>query len=115
MVGPEYTPQRVEAHGVEGFRDAWLDWTSAFATFQIDIEEVIDGGDSVVSMARQTATTKTGGVEVVTSAASVMTFREGLISRMEFHLDREAAMRAAGLAARIAAQPESSALGWPCL
>jgi ketosteroid isomerase-like protein len=97
MIGPAYTPQRVVERGFEGFRSAWLDWTSPFEAFRIDIDEVIDAGDQVVNLGRQTATTKTGGVKVDADAAAVMTFRDGRISRMEFHLDRAAAMRAAGL------------------
>jgi ketosteroid isomerase-like protein len=97
MVGPDYTPQRVTDRGFEGFRTAWLDWTSPFEVFRIDIDEVIDAGDHVVNLGRQTATTKTGGVEVNADAAAVMTFRDGKIARMEFHLDREAALRSAGL------------------
>jgi ketosteroid isomerase-like protein len=97
MVAPEYTPQGQTTSGFEGFLGAWLDWTSAYASFRIDIDEVIEAGDRVVSLGRQTATTKTGGVEIESFAGAVMTVREGRVSRMEFHLDREATMRAAGL------------------
>ena len=97
MVGPDYLPETQPGHDFDGFRDAWLDWTSPFETFRIDVDEVIEAGDTVVSLAHQTGRTKTGGVEVETAAAAVMMIRDGRISRIEFHLDQAAALRAAGL------------------
>jgi len=52
----------------------------------------------VVSLVRQTGRTKTGGVEIEAAAAAVWTIRDGKLTRVEFHLDQEAALRAAGLA-----------------
>ena len=98
MVGPDYLPQAAERAGPDGFREAWLDWTSPFESFRIDLERVIDAGDRVVSLVRQIGRTKTGGVEIETSAAAVWTIRDGKLTRVEFHLDRNAALRAAGLA-----------------
>jgi ketosteroid isomerase-like protein len=97
MIGPDYMPRTGAGHGFDGFSEAWLDWTSPFETFQIDVNEMVDAGDRVVSIARQTGRTKTGGVEVETQAAAVVTIDGGRISRIEFHLDRAAALRAAGL------------------
>ncbi len=98
MVGPDYLPQAAERAGPDGFQEAWLDWTSPFESFRIDLERVIDAGDRVVSLVRQTGRTKTGGVEIEASAGAVWTIRDGKLTRVEFHLDREAALRAAGLA-----------------
>jgi len=97
MVGPDYLPQAAERAGPDGFRDAWLDWTSPFESFRIDLERVIDAGDRVVSIVRQVGTTNTGGVEIEASAAAVWTIRDGKLTRVEFHLDKETALRAAGL------------------
>ncbi len=41
--------------------------------------------------------TKTGGVEVEAPGAAVWTVVDGRVRRVEFHLDREAALRSAGL------------------
>jgi len=97
MVGPDYLPQAAERAGPDGFRDAWLDWTSPFESFRIDLERVIDAGDRVVSIVRQVGTTKTGRVEIEASAAAVWTISDGKLTRVEFHLDQETALRAAGL------------------
>jgi ketosteroid isomerase-like protein len=97
MVGPGYLPESLDRIGFEGFRDAWVDWTSPFESFRIEIERVIDAGDCVVSLVRQAGKTKTGGVDIEAAAAAVWTIRDGKLTRVEFHLDREAALRAAGL------------------
>jgi ketosteroid isomerase-like protein len=97
MVGPGYLPEPLDRIGADGFREAWLDWTSPFESFQIEIERVIDAGDRVVSLVRQTGRTKTGGVEIEAAAAAVWTIRDGKLTRVEFHLDREKALQAAGV------------------
>jgi hypothetical protein len=33
--------------GVEGFREMWLDWLQPWATYHVEVEEVIDAGDRV--------------------------------------------------------------------
>ena len=51
----------------------------------------------MVSLVRLCGKTKTGGVDVEAAAAAVWTVVDGRLDRVEFHLDREAALRAAGL------------------
>jgi len=97
MVGPAYLPTRFEGSGVEGFREAWLDWTSAFESYQIEIERVIDAGKRVVSLVAMAGKTKTGGVEIEAPGAAVWTVVDGRLRRVEFHLDREEALRSAGV------------------
>jgi ketosteroid isomerase-like protein len=99
MVGPEYAKARLEYTGLAGFVEAWREWTTAFATFRIKIDDMIDAGDNVVSLVRQIATIEEGGPEIETSAAAVWMMREGLLHRVEFHLDRDLALQAAGVEA----------------
>jgi ketosteroid isomerase-like protein len=96
MIGPDVSFQR-EASGPEGFLSAWADWTSPFEDFRIEVEGIFDAGDQVVDFVRQTARTKRGGVPIETRGAGVWTFREGRLASVEFHLDRERALRSAGL------------------
>ncbi len=98
MVGPNYLGQAIERSGADGFREAWVDWTSPFSSYQIDLEEMIDAGDRVVSLVAMSGKTKTGGVEIEAHAAAVWTVVDGRLRRVEFHLDRESALRSAGLA-----------------
>lgn len=97
MLGPEYAVARFDGQGFEGFRKIWLEWVSPFDSFRVDVEEVVDVGDRVLSLVRLTGLTKTGAVEVESPAAAVWTIRAGKLTRVEFHLDRDAAKRAAGL------------------
>jgi ketosteroid isomerase-like protein len=97
MVGPAYVGRTIELSGADGFREAWTDWTSPFSSYRIDLEEMIDAGDRVVSLVTMSGKTKTGGVEVEAAAAAVWTVVDGRLRRVEFHIDRESALRAAGL------------------
>jgi ketosteroid isomerase-like protein len=98
MIGPDYQPNTLGGAGFDGFRDAWRDWTEAFETYSIQLDEVLEAGDKVLALVHQTGVTKTGGVEITTPAAAVWTVRDGKVARVEFHLDQDAARRAAGLA-----------------
>jgi ketosteroid isomerase-like protein len=100
LVAPHYTGSggRITFPGVEGFRDAWLEWTAPYETYAVEVEDMIDAGDRVVTLARQRATTRIGGVRMEEDTAAVWTVRDGKLAGVEFHLDRERAMKAAGLA-----------------
>jgi ketosteroid isomerase-like protein len=84
--------------GPQGFREGWLEWTEPYSSFRIEIQEVIDGPDAVVVVVRQVAETKTGGVAIEQQASSVWWVRDGKLRRVEFHLDHDSALQAAGLA-----------------
>ncbi|SRR6266542_7011160 len=99
MIGPDYLPAQFEGKGPDGFADVWTEWTGAFASFRIEVEDVIDtGDDKVVSLVRLHARTRTDGVPIEQDGAAVWTVRDGKLVRAEFHLDRDAALRSAGLA-----------------
>ena len=97
MVGPDYLKRRVEYSGLDGFIEAWRDWTEAFESYSVDVEEMIDAGDHVVSLVELSGRTRTGGADISAPAAAVWTVVDGRMRRVEFHLDRNAALRAAGL------------------
>ncbi len=81
-----------------GEANRWLaEWTEGFESWSLDIEEVFDAGDQVVTFVRQHAKARQGGPEVNMPIAQVWTFRDGLIARMEMYFDRAAALEAAGL------------------
>ena len=77
MVGPSYLSARLEASGIDGFRGAWADWTSAFESYRIDVERVIDAGDVVVSLVAMSGRTRTGGVELEVGRAALARPRLG--------------------------------------
>jgi hypothetical protein len=76
----------------------WLaQWREAFENWSLDVEEVFDGGERVVTVVRQHAQARGGGPEVEMRFAQVWTFRDGLVARMEMYADRAEALEAAGL------------------
>jgi ketosteroid isomerase-like protein len=83
--------------GVDETNEWVADWLGAFEDWSIEIEEVFDAGDQVVTIARQHGEPKHGGPPVEMRVAQVWTFRDGLIARMEMYADREEALEAAGL------------------
>ncbi len=84
--------------GVEGFEEAWTDWVSPYEGFWIEVEEVIQLEDKVVFLVRQIATTRQSSVEVETPSAAVWWIEHGRLRQAGFYLDRQAGLKAAGLA-----------------
>jgi ketosteroid isomerase-like protein len=98
MVGPGYTSgRRIEYTGLDGFTEAWRDWTSPFESYEIVVEEMIDAGDQVVSIVAMSGRIRTGGAEITAPAAAVWTVVDGRMRKVEFHIDRAEALRAAGV------------------
>ena len=78
--------------------NGWLaEWLEGFVNWSIDVEELFDAGDRVVTIVSQRASAKHGGPEVEMRLAQVWTFRDGLLTRMEMYADRDEAAEAAGL------------------
>jgi ketosteroid isomerase-like protein len=97
MVGPD--PRfAIEARGIEGFLESWRDWLSPFEHWRLELDDVIESGDRVVTLIRQFGTPKGSTAEVENAGAAVWFIRDGRLARVEFHLDREVALRSAGLA-----------------
>ena len=88
VASPTAGGARTTRTGVEGFREAWVDWTGPFESYRIEVEDTFDAGDRVVTFVRQGGVTKTGGVELKSEAAAVWTVRGDRVSAVEFHLDR---------------------------
>jgi ketosteroid isomerase-like protein len=88
---------RNEYRGADGFVSAWRDWVQPFESFRIVIGHEMEATeDALLGLAQQTGVLSGGG-EVRSDAAAVMFFRDGLLARVEFHMDRAEARRAAGM------------------
>jgi ketosteroid isomerase-like protein len=96
-VGPAYMGEGSVYRGLGGFLEFWTDWLEPWDSFSIETERFVDAGDKVVQLARQVGWTQGDGVRIQSQGAAVMTFRDGVLTRIEFHLDRDRAMKAAGL------------------
>jgi ketosteroid isomerase-like protein len=85
-------------NGVEGFIEAWRDFTATFGQLHNEIRELTEvSPDVVYAETRQVGTTATAGVEIDDDAAAVFRFGGGHLQQAEFHLDRDAARKAAGI------------------
>ncbi len=83
--------------GLLGLAEGWRDWLEPWETYYIEVEEFIDGGDEIVSLARVRAQSARGGVPVEHTPAAVWSVRAGKVAGVQFYLERDEALEAAGL------------------
>jgi ketosteroid isomerase-like protein len=77
----------------------FADWLGAFADgVSFEIVTVERGRDGLALHARHTARGKGSGAELTLDLYYAYWFREGRVTRVEVHRDRETAWRAAGVA-----------------
>jgi hypothetical protein len=95
MAAPSVPP--VSYRGLDGFDRAWRDWFETFERVHADLEDLIESEDHLVLLIRQVATTRHDRLEIVQPSAMLFAFQSNRIVRVEFHLDRAVALRAAGL------------------
>jgi ketosteroid isomerase-like protein len=83
--------------GIEGFRQTWLDWLEPWTSYYASADELIDGGDVVVALARDRGRRDDTDAEVELISGSVWEVRDDKIVRVQFYRSRDEALRAAGL------------------
>jgi ketosteroid isomerase-like protein len=95
----EYTsgPTELEGQGAEGLAAAWQEWLTPFKSYRLELEEVIDAGENVVTFVRIDARTERDDVLMRHEPAAIWRFREGKLVGLHFYLDRAEALEAAGL------------------
>ena len=76
----------------EGFFDAWQ-------AYSVEVERIIDSGETVVMLARARARGKASGVTLDAPRAYVHTVRDGRLARTEVFNDQTEGLEAAGLSA----------------
>lgn len=79
---------------IDALRAGWHDWLEMFEGVRFETEGLEPIGENFVLFARQIGTTR-HGVEVEQPSAAVWKFEEGLLTRAEFHLNRDAALASA--------------------
>jgi ketosteroid isomerase-like protein len=82
--------------GLPAIRALLAERTDSFAIDQIT-ERLIDAGDDVVSFIRWRGRGESSGAEADMRVATVLTLRDGKVTRVRFFLDRAEALRAVGL------------------
>jgi ketosteroid isomerase-like protein len=82
-------------HGPEGVMKAWGRWSEPWEEITTELEEVIGGGDRLVSVHRAPA--QGSGIDVDLRYADLWRFREGKVIYFESFPNREQALQAARL------------------
>ena len=90
-------PDAQTFHGHDGFIAAIGHWSGEFDDFQVELERLIDAGDTVITFVRQVGRGKQSGVPVETRVGNLYTFRNGRVLRWEMFTPPEEALEAAGL------------------
>ena len=97
IVNFKEAPMRGPFHGHEGLR-TWAEQIFEVVSDQrIDVEDVIDAGEVVVSVQRIIGTARHTGLPFDFRWWNVFWFKNGLVIRAEGFLDRTEALEAAGL------------------
>jgi ketosteroid isomerase-like protein len=85
--------------GHEGMRAYMAAVYEAFEDYRPEVEELLDAGDRVVTLAVESGTGRGSGATVQSNrTAHVWTLREGKAVRLDLYLDRQPALESVGLA-----------------
>jgi ketosteroid isomerase-like protein len=84
-------------HGADGARRALDKWLESWEWMHVEVEDIIEAGDSAVVKLHQRAKGSGSGIEVEIRSWNVYTFRAGKVLRLELFTEREPALEAAGL------------------
>ena len=85
--------------GVEGLREGWRDFLSAFETLEIVPGEIRDSADrtAAIEFVRLRGKPRGASGEIEHEGAAVWRLGENGLAAVDFHLDRDEALRAGGL------------------
>jgi ketosteroid isomerase-like protein len=93
--------QSTAFRGLDGLREAFLDWIAPWTTYYNEIEEVRPvGDDRVVVLGREHGHRLDTEAEVEAESAGIYFLRDGKIARVDYYAKRSEALEAVGLAER---------------
>lgn len=92
-----YRPDGRVFHGHDGLAEGMRTWTGAFEGWTFQVAEMIDGGDHVVTVTRESGRGKGSGIEIDQTVFHVASLSDGKVIRWKQFLDRGQALEAAGL------------------
>jgi uncharacterized protein len=90
-------PERRRYEGIEGMREFVADWTDAWEDWRLEVEELLDAGDEVVAIVRQSGRSKATGLPVDMRFAQIWTLAGGKETYMRMYADPDEALRVVGL------------------
>jgi uncharacterized protein len=89
---PAPSPEAGAHRGRDSFERFLQGWLESFDGFRVEPEQVVERGDELVAVVRQTGTGRGSGVQVETRLAHVWTVANGKAVRWEAVPDVEAAL-----------------------
>lgn len=92
-VAPEH-PAATTHRGIDAVREYHEDWRNTLQGLRIDLREVVESGDSVVTVCGLRGSGAESGADVEVEIAFLTTFRDGKTIRVEEFLDPDEALRA---------------------
>jgi len=93
-------PEAPDSHAVKGVDDALRvrnSWFEAWDSLDFVVDEYLEAGDRVVSCGKAHAMGKGSAVPLDFESYTVFTVRDSRIARMEFFIERQQALAAAGI------------------
>lgn len=84
-------------HGIDAIERGVESWRRSWENYEIQVEELIDAGETVLVAVRQRGVGKDTGVKVELVGYGVHTLRNSKIIRAEWFNDRDKAFEATGL------------------
>jgi ketosteroid isomerase-like protein len=87
----------IPSYGRDAARAIRKRWLESWKSHQIAVEEILDGGDSVVGCLHLTGTGKASGLEVNLRFYMHWKLRDGKMVYLYEYADRDEALKAAGL------------------
>jgi len=90
-------PERQTYAGLEGARAFMRDWWEAWEDWELEVEELLEAGESVVAIVRQRGRSKATGLPADMHFAMVWTIRDGKQFRMRMYASPDEALEATGL------------------
>jgi ketosteroid isomerase-like protein len=94
---PPEIPGAESFSGHAGYIAAIEHWAGEFEDFRVDVERLIDAGDTVISYVRQQARGKQSGLPVEVHVANAFTFGNGRLVRWQMFATLDEALDAVGL------------------
>jgi uncharacterized protein len=90
-------PERLVARGHEGVVKAMRTWVGTWDAWRLDVEELIDAGDRVLAVHRESGRGRGSGVPLSQTTFCVYTLRNGKVIGIKAFHTRDEAVEAAGL------------------
>jgi ketosteroid isomerase-like protein len=93
-----YPGQNQAFHGPEAARQALEEWIDSFEDFRAETEEVLDSGDKVIAVVRESGRMRGSTTRIDAPFTAVFAFDEqGRVARLDWFTNRAEALEAVGL------------------